>query len=51
MTLILRRPKAVSKDEGRLVIAIDEGGLTLRDAILQIAPQGEEIDRGLSRYV
>jgi hypothetical protein len=38
MALILRRPKAVSKDEGRIVC---DGALVLRDAILGIAPQDE----------
>jgi hypothetical protein len=42
MALILRRPKAVSKDQGQFICADGgHGGLVLRDAILQIAPQDE----------
>jgi hypothetical protein len=41
MALILRRPKAVSKDEGRFVYAVTKGAFVLRDAILRIAPQDE----------
>ena len=51
MALILRRPKAVSKDGGQCVCAEGKGGLVLRDAILRIAPQDEEIGKNGNSHV
>lgn len=51
MALILRRPKAVSKDGGYFYICLSGWGLALPDAVSPIARQGERIGQGLPDHV